>query len=895
MTTLIKKYIVLFSIIIVSVLGSYSQLSAQNVTTYEQAIKLADKHYASGKLMDAKGYYQMALKYKQNDTYSKKKIDEIIKKMSHKMELEDAYYDVIDKADMYFDQQAFDKAIKFYRDALKIIPNDDYAKGRIKKILDTQANEKAKIENYQKFMDNGNALLQQNKFDEAIDAYTSAQKLFPNNPEPPEKIAACNELKADFENRMVQFNEITTEAGRYLLIKKYSNALKLYQQAQKLFPENEDVVLKIKEITPKAKTQLEYDEKVAAADEFYINKNFGAAKAAYREASKLWPDNTYPTEMISKIDGQLILQRKDLDKNYSKAIASADSLFSMENYEPAMAEYNMALTLKPNEQYPKSKIEAINGIYATRKQELQAQYSSIIGKADSLFAALSLDTAKQQYELALSIRPEDNYPKEQIKAIEAKADELAAAQKTKNHYDAVIAEAERLYKEEHFELAINKYKEAQVIDSTADYPQKRIDEINLMMADAAKAKKINDSYNKQIALGTRLKQDKNYEEARKAFVAASQLKPAEQQPKDQITEIDNLVLARDQKAALDAKYKTVMKSADSLFDLKEYQSAKSKYQQAALIKPDETEPNLRITKTEAIIANIENEAKLKKSFDAAIVSADDYFANNKFDEAKANYQKALTFKPDEKYPQDQILVIDKKLAEIAAENAKKFQGAVVKADNFFDQAKYQDALLQYKIASGFKPGDQHCQNRIEACNTEIDAMLRKIKGKYDLSIADADKLYASKIFDKAIKGYRKAEKIKPDEKYPEEMISKITKFIEENSVVDVINPETVINEGETKKFTFEPVRINVRKYNYILIRATNIDGNENVKLLFTYGSNNGKNGGFVVDMVKDTASNDYLVRIGNQYKWFSEDNNWFTILPQNGNVKIDLIRISKTN
>jgi len=61
------------------------------------------------------------------------------------------------------------------------------------------------------------------------------------------------------------------------------------------------------------------------------------------------------------------------------------------------------------------------------------------------------------------------------------------------------------------------------------------------------------------------------------------------------------------------------------------------------------------------------------------------------------------------------------------------------------------------------------------------------------------------------------------------------------------------------------------------------------------GGCQGKNGGFVVTLAQDTGSNDYLIRIGNQYKWFSEDNNWITILPQNGSVDIDLVRISKTN
>ena len=52
--------------------------------------------------------------------------------------------------------------------------------------------------------------------------------------------------------------------------------------------------------------------------------------------------------------------------------------------------------------------------------------------------------------------------------------------------------------------------------------------------------------------------------------------------------------------------------------------------------------------------------------------------------------------------------------------------------------------------------------------------LRRLQTQYNLAIADADKLYASKIYDKAINAYQKAEKIKPDEEYARKQIIKIT-------------------------------------------------------------------------------------------------------------------------
>ena len=48
-------------------------------------------------------------------------------------------------------------------------------------------------------------------------------------------------------------------------------------------------------------------------------------------------------------------------------------------------------------------------------------------------------------------------------------------------------------------------------------------------------------------------------------------------------------------------------------------------------------------------------------------------------------------------------------------------------------------------------------------------------------------LYVLSIFDKAIRAYQDAERIKPDETYPREMITKITSYIEENAIVDVLN------------------------------------------------------------------------------------------------------------
>ena len=191
MTTLIKKYIFILFLFAGLSIVTGNHLMAQNTTTYQEAVKQADKKYAAGKLMDAKGYYQMALKLKKDDPYSKKKIKDIIDKLSQQMDKEDEYYDVIDKADIYFDQNAFDKALGYYRDALKIIPNDNYAKERIQKILDIRANEKAKLENYNKLMADGNLfckitnLMTPSRPTNRLSCFSPTTRIHPNKLLPP--------------------------------------------------------------------------------------------------------------------------------------------------------------------------------------------------------------------------------------------------------------------------------------------------------------------------------------------------------------------------------------------------------------------------------------------------------------------------------------------------------------------------------------------------------------------------------------------------------------------------------------------------------------------------------------------------------------------------------------
>jgi hypothetical protein len=166
-----------------------------------------------------------------------------------------------------------------------------------------------------------------------------------------------------------------------------------------------------------------------------------------------------------------------------------------------------------------------------------------------------------------------------------------------------------------------------------------------------------------------------------------------------------------------------------------------------------------------------------------------------------------------------------------------------------------------------------------------------IQAEYDKAIADADKFYASKIYDNAIEAYRTAAQVKTDEEYPKEMIRRILKLLSDRSIVQINKDPLLIPNSTTHRFDFLPVPVKDRKSNYIFFRARNVSDKE-YKLIINFGKDQAKGGGVVVKVPPGVDLNEFIVRISAQYKWFSDDNNWISFYPEGGDLEVSLLQIS---
>ncbi len=613
----------------------------------------------------------------------------------------------------------------------------------------------------------------------------------------------------------------------------------------------------------KADAEAKYLAAIKKGDDAFAGKSWVVAKAGYTEATGLKPTEQYPKDRLAAIEKALADEaaaaknKADAAAKYLAAIKKGDDAFATKSWVNAKAGYTEALGLKPAEQYPKDKIAAIDKAIADEaaakakaegdakaKAELEAKYLAAIKKGDDAFATKTWPAAKGGYNEALGIKANEQYPKDKIAAIDkAIADEAAAKAKVEGDakakaeleakYLAAIKKGDDAFATKTYVNARGAYSEALGIKPNEQYPKDKIAAIDKLLGDeaAAKAKAEGDAkakaeleakYLTAIKKGDDAFAAKTWATARTGYNEALGIKPTEAYPKNQLAAIEKAVA--DEKANMDAaakakaeaelnaKYAAAIKKGDDAFAAKTWSTARTGYNEALGIKPAEAYPKNQLAAIEKAIADekanldaagkAKAEAELNAKYAAAIKKGDDGFAAKTWQGAKSAYNEALGYKPTEKYPKDQIALIDKALAEEAALKAKsegdakakaeieaKYKAAIKKGDDAFNKKDWATSRTGYNDALGIKPEEQYPKDKLAAIEKAIadekanlDAAGKakaeaELNARYNAAIKKGDNGFTKKDWVNARAGYNDALGIKPGEQYPKDKLAAIIKAI----------------------------------------------------------------------------------------------------------------------
>ena len=531
-------------------------------------------------------------------------------------------------------------------------------------------------------------------------------------------------------------------------------------------------------------------------------------------------------------------------ESYESLMRSGNTKFTAKDYISAKTYFEMALKQKPNDAEAKKKLDQTL-VKIQEDSERQEVFYAHLDAGDALNAQNKYEEALAEYNQALAIFPDDKYVGAQAETIRGILKERKDKQ---DAYDTAIAQGNALLEEENFDAAIMQFETAKEIFPKDNLPKERI----------AEAKRLQALYNEKVTRFNTLTEEANNMALRKNFDGAIQKlnQALELFPNDAQT-LEKLQAMQGSKDVND-RYNAIIAEADRLYENKAYKDAKAQYQNALSVVAGDAYANDMIARLVPLIEQQEKE-------EAERLAAEELAARLAAEAEAAR------------------LAAEAEAARIAAEEAAR------------KAAEEEAARLAAEEAARIAEAERLERERIAEAERLERERIESLRPQYNAFIKEGDKQFAAKAFDKAVENYAKAEELNIGETYPTEMIARIDKIIEDNKLYELNKDAFTLTTNTPRRFTFNPVDVASRRSNYVILRARNLTPGKSFPMIVSFGGDGGKNGGFVLAISESGDEKTYIFRIGGQYKWFSENNNWIELISENDDVEVSLVMISRSN
>jgi len=438
---------------------------AKKDAEFSRLIAEGDANVSQLKYVDALNSYKSALKLK-NDAIVVAKIAETERLMqlseTERLRLESdkqaialkqqKYKEAIDKANQLFASKNFTESRLLYQQALSIDQVPVYPAERIREIdkiiaqmqSDALANdqETAKTKLYNDAVNRGGSNFTAKLYSEAINAYREAQKIKPAEILPSQKI---NEIQLILDG----IAEKALEDQKFASDKNLSNNEKLYLDKIKIADENfkksqwtvarfyyiealkfkqtdnysvekVDACDKMIDSGITAEKMQDYKNKIAKADAEMKAQNYSSARFYYRSASDILKWETYPKQQLNEIDRIVAEKLNESDqKLFTENQSKADEAFNRQEYPVSRFYYNKAMEISQSD-HVASRLKEIESIVnGSEAKKNDASYADFIKKGDDAVKQKNSAIARFYYQKASALKPNENYPKEEIKKIDS--------------------------------------------------------------------------------------------------------------------------------------------------------------------------------------------------------------------------------------------------------------------------------------------------------------------------------------------------------------------------------------------------------------------------------------------------------------------------------------------
>ena len=663
-----------------------------------------------------------------------------------------------------------------------------------------------------------------------------------------------------------------------------------------------------------AQNSESYESLMKKGNDKYSAKDYISAKTYYEMALKQKAND--PTAK-KKLDETVKKIQEDGARQevFYAHLDTGDQFYNQQRYEEALAEYEAALKVFPEDKYVGGQAAEVRAILKER-QDKQDAFDTAMSQGESLLAEDNFDAAIMQFETAIEIFPNDKLPKEKL--AEAKQKKQLYNEKV-TRFDNLMEEARQFGLRKNYEAAIGKLDQALEL-----FPNDM--EANAKRNEYQAAKGISDQYNGIIATADQLYENKAYKEAKAQYQSALAVVKGDPYATDMIARLDPLIaeqdaeeaarIAAEQEAArlaaeaeaarlaAEAEAARLAAEAEAARIAAEQEAARLAAEEAARIAAEEEAARLAAEAEAARIAAEEEaarqaalaaaEAERQTTIKTMLDAADALFNQQEYANAKVKYQEVVAFDAGNATATAKIQEIDGIFAQMAAELEANFNNAMSAGNAAMNAEKFAEAITHYQTALAYKPEDTTAAAQLAAAEKAENDRIAALRSQYDKFVKEGDANFKTNTFDKAIEAYTKAEELGL-ETYPTQMIARISEIIEQNKLYELNSEPLLLAAGEAKRFEFNKIDVAVRRSNYIIIKVRNPHPEKTFPMIVSFGGAGGKNGGFVLPIAAVEEEKTFIFRIGSQYKWFSEDNTWIEIISENNEVEIGKLEVSRSN
>jgi len=354
---------------------------------------------------------------------------------------------------------------------------------------------------------------QQGRYREALMGYKAANRLFPEELFPQDRIAEINDLllalqiTADLNQvREEKFRELISQADEAFDAGSYEKAQIMYRQAIHINENNSYATIRLQEtdsIIASGEQKTNYENLPAATVRLTDIDKPEEANRKYEEELNPKPDEQAAQERMAQIKATLRPEKPEQDCHeavsageelliedmYNGFVGQADSAFTEEEYNIARFYYYKAWEVMPEEFYPQEKIREIKKLIRARLSDRRDhEYQNYIDRADTALTQGQLALARGYYNRAITVRPQKKYPKMQIDLIAEKLEKMQNLD-NRQEYQSFIDRADRAFESLNYSVARYYYLRAQEKDPSETYPKEQIHKISELLAGDSESEK----------------------------------------------------------------------------------------------------------------------------------------------------------------------------------------------------------------------------------------------------------------------------------------------------------------------------------------------------------------------------------------------------------------------